>query len=366
MKRGRINARQLFWLAFVSMVATLVLTVPGELVRWAGRGAWWTPLAAATPMVPLAFLIGQAGGRQGDAVAMVRQRLGPVAGRGLLLAVWVALALDAAIVTREVAEGASNVFVHATVPVPLLVGIIVATGMWLAWLGPVVMGRVATAITLGFMISFAVGFVVATPVLHVLWARPLLPTDGRFLGTAPITLSWLWLIEPALFGALVMDEVLPSARASTGTLVALATAAGAVLLSTSTWLVIADFGPVRAAEFAEPLLHVMQELPYSVYLEHLDSFVVPVEILSALVKVGLFLWLWARVSYGLIDLPLAWLMPALALINGAASTVMFGNGLDLVRSTYGYALYILPALLVLFAAAYLPLGRRTAQSSRPA
>ena len=364
MKRGRINARQLFWLAFVSMAATLVLTVPGELLRWAGRGAWWTPLAAATPMVPFAFLVGHAGGRQGDAVAMVRQRLGPVAGRGLLLAVWGALAIDAAIVSREVAEGASTVFVHAVVPVPLLVAIIVATGMWLAWLGPVVMGRVATAIALGFVITFVLGFVLATPVLHVLWARPFLPTDSRFLGTAPMTLSWLWLIEPALVGALVMDDVLPSARARAGTLVALATAAGAVLLSTATWLTIADFGPVRAAEFAQPLPHVMQELPYSLYLEHLDSLVVPVEILTALVKVGLFLWLWARVSYGLIDLPTAWLMPALALINGAASIVLFANDLDLDRSIYGYALYILPTLLVLFAVAYLPLGRRTAQSAR--
>ena len=213
MRRGKIDTRQLFWLAFVSMVATLVLTVPGELVRWAGRGGWWTPLAAAAPMVPLAFVIGQAGGRQGDAPARVLRRLGPVAGRALLLAVWVALAVDAAIVTREVAEGAGNVFVHATVPVPLLVAIIVATGMWLAQLGPVVMGRVATAITVGFVVCFVLGFVVATPSLHLLWARPLLPTDRRLLGGAPMTLTCLWLIEPALVGALMMDEVLPSARA---------------------------------------------------------------------------------------------------------------------------------------------------------
>ncbi len=358
MTRGRVDAQQLFWLSLVSMVATLVLTVPGELVRWAGRAAWWTPLAAAVVLVPLAFAVGRAAGRHGDAVALARDRLGPVAGRLLLLAIWAALALDAAMVTREVADGAASVFVRAVVPLPLLIVTVVGPGVWLAWLGPVVMGRVATVVTVGFVVLFVLGFAVATPALHVLWTRPILPVDGRFLSPPPLVLVGLWLIEPTLTVALMMGQARASARARGGTVAALATAAGAFLLTASIWLVIADFGPVRAAELAQPLLHVMQELPYTLYLEHLDSFVVPVEVLSALVKVGVFLWLWARISVGVLDLPTVWLLPALGLANGGLAMAIATNGLELDRLLYQATVYIVPAVLLLFAVAYVARGRR--------
>lgn len=364
MNRGGIAASQLFWLAFVSMVATLVLALPGELLRWGGRGAWWTPLVVATVAVPLAFVVGRAAGNHGDAVRVIRRRLGPVAGRGLLLLVWLALAIDAAIVTREVAEGASTMFVHALVPVPLLAAVSVLPGVWLAWLGPVSTGRVATAITPAFVVGFVLGAIVVLPLLHVPWARPLLPTDARFLGAAPVELTSLWLVEPTLVGVIVMGDVLPSARARAGSVLAAATAAGALLLAATIWLVIADFGPVRAAEFAEPLLHVAQELPYSIYLEHLDSLAVPIEILAALVKIGVFLWLWVRVSQGIVDVARAWMVPSLAALNVAGSIAMFANALDLDRSIYRYTLYIVPTLLLLFAVSYLP--GRAGTPARPA
>lgn len=362
MKQGRVNASQLFGLGIISMLATLLLTLPGELLRQAGRGAWWTPLVAAVPAVPLAYAVGKRAGKQGDAVALLRRLLGPFVGRVLLLLVWLAVAIDMAIITREVAEGTSASFSSAIVPVPVLVMLVLVPGMWLAWLGPMVIGRVATMISAGIIVSCVVGFLAVVPLMHVLWTRPVIPTDARFLGGAPMELSWLWLIEPALVGTLIMHEVQPSARRMAGGILAGATASGAILLSGAIWLVIADFGPIRAAEFSVPILHIARELPYSMYLERLDSLVIAVGILGALVKVGLFLWIWAHVSEGIVRVRTAYLLPSLAVANGISSIGMFANPLALDRSIYSYGLYILPTFFVFMAVSYLP-GRTWASRS---
>ena len=356
MNRGLLNAHQLYWLAVLSMVATLILIVPGELLRLAGRGAWWTPLVVAVPAVPLAFVVGNRAGACGDVVTLIQRRFGGLSARALLLPVWLAFALDMTLILRETVEGTSMTFVAAQslVPRPLLTALVLVPGVWLALLGSVVIARVSSVVAVAVLGAFVSGALVILPQLHVLWLRPLLPTDGRFWSGSALLLTALWMIEPALLGMLIMHKVQSAARRRAGTILAAATASGALLLSASIVLVISDFGSNRAAEFVVPLLHVAQDLPYSLDLEHLDTLVVPVEILAALGKIGIFLWLWLRVSEAIAPVRAPWLLALQVGVAAAAGFIMLPNVPALIQSMYVYAAYIVPTFLVLMLVAYLP------------
>jgi len=356
LNRGHLSASQLYWMAVLSMVATLILMVPGELLRLAGRGAWWTPLVVAIAAVPLAFVVGNRAGVCGDAITLIQRRFGRLAAKALLIPVWLAFALDMTLILRETVEGTSMTFVAAQslVPRPLVTALVLAPGVWLALLGSVVLARVSSVVTVAVLGAFVSGALVILPQLHVLWLLPLLPTDGRFWRGSALLLTALWMIEPTLLGMLVMHKVQSVARRRAGAILAAATASGAVVLSASIVLVISDFGTGRAAEFVVPLLHVAQDLPYSLDLEHLDTLVVPVEILAALGKIGIFLWLWLRVSEAIAPVRAPWLLALQVGVAAAAGFTLLPNIPALVHSMYVYAAYIVPTFLVLMMVAYLP------------
>lgn len=84
MSAARLPGAGLFWMALTAMLPTVILVMPGVLLRLAGPSAWWTPLAAGIPAAGFAWVVGTAAARHGDLLAAARRGLGPVLGCVLL------------------------------------------------------------------------------------------------------------------------------------------------------------------------------------------------------------------------------------------------------------------------------------------
>lgn len=345
MNRGSITSPQLFWTALLSMLPTMITLLPGELLRQGGRWAWWTPLVAAPPAAALAWIVGWFASRGGDLVAQAHVALGPIAGRLLLAAACAATGAYTVVIVREVAEGVRATYVSGNVPLGALVLMALLPAGILAWLGPVVIARVAALVAPTLTAAYLGGLAVAIPVLHMIWALPLLPGDGRFAAWPPVGIAWVWLVEPALVGVLVAHRLEPGARQRAGRVLAGVTLAAAGLLALGLWTLVADFGPPRAAQLTLPFQLFAEDLPYSPYLEHLDTLVLPVQMLSGLGKLGIFLWLWSRLAGGVSQR--RWAHAALlcgAVAAGILGLVLFPNALAVDRSLYGLADFALPVL----------------------
>lgn len=362
MSRGRLTARQLFWIALIGVLPTVFLEVPGELVRLAGRYAWQTPLFAAPPAVAFAWWVGSMAAGRGD-LAQAAAGVRPAwLGRLLLAGAWMAVGIVCVLVLRETAEGAAATYVKGNVPISALTLLILIEGGLLAWLGPVVIGRTSAVLAPALSVTYLGGLMLVLPLLQVVRLLPLLP--GVFppgIGVS-LRLEWLWLVEPALVGALLADRLEGQHRRRAGSALALATALAAVLLSAGLAVIVADFGPARAAELALPFLDLSKELPYSAYLEHLDSLVMPIEIVSAMEKVGIMFWMWHRLACLLVPVPAASVMwiPAIALASGLLSMSLFPNLLAVDRALYPVSAACVPVFAAVLTAVYgmAPAGRR--------
>ncbi len=345
MNRGSITPPQLFWTALLTMLPTMIMLLPGELLRQGGRWAWWTPLVAAPPAAALAWAAGWLAAHDGDMVEHARRALGPIAGRLVLAATWAATGAYTIIIVREVGEGARATFVSGNVPLGALVLMVLLPAGILAWLGPVVIARVASLVAPLLTAAYLGGLVVALPVLHIIWALPLLPGDGRFATWPPLGIAWVWLVEPALVGVLVAHRLDPAARRRAGLVLAGVTITAAILLALGLWALVADFGPPRAAQLILPFQLFSEDLPYSPYLEHLDTLVMPIQMLSGLGKVGIFLWLQTRLAGG--ATVRCWAPAALvseSVAAGILGLVLFPNALAVDRSLYRLADFALPVL----------------------
>jgi spore germination protein KB len=353
-RRGRLTARQLFWIALIGVLPTVFLEVPGEIVRLAGRYAWQTPLIAAPPAAAFAWWVGRRGGGRGDLVQAASAVRPPWLGRVLLAGVWAAVGVLAVVALRETAEGAAATFIKGNVPLSALTLMILAVGGLLAWLGPVVIGRTSAVLAPTLSVTYLGGLMLVLPLLQLVRVLPLLPPAFPAGSWAPIRLEWLWLVQPALVGALLVGRLEGQHRRRAGAVLALATAVAAALLSAGLWVVVADFGPQRAAELALPFLNVSKELPYSAYLEHLDSLVMPIEMVSAMEKVGIVFWMWHRLACALVPVPAAGLMSiaAVTLVSGVLSMALFPNLLAVDRALYPVSSVCVPAFAVALAALY--------------
>lgn len=361
MNRGRLNGVQLFCVALLSMWSTLILLLPGGLLRLGGRYAWWTPLLAAPAAAAFNWGVGRLAATRGDLVDVARS-LGPVAGRALLLPAWAAVGLYTVAILREGSEGAAATFVAGSIPIPVFVLLGLIPAGLLAWLGPVVIGRTSSVLAPLLVGAFLIGLLLIEPVLHAIWALPLLPRDGDFAAWPPLLLAWEWLVEPAAVGALFMHSLQPAVRRAAGGILAAASLTAALCLSLGLWVLVADFGPGRATQFSMPFLAAAGETGESVYVQHFDTLTVTFEMLGNMLKTGIFFWLWTCLSRGLSGLrgPL----PLLVVLAGAGvlAVVLFANVLALDRALYAWvAVYGLPVLaaglLVPYAAASCRRGR---------
>lgn len=324
MKRDPLTARQLFWTAFLTMFPTILLLLPGDLLRYGGRDAFWTPLAAGVPAAALVWVVGALASHQGELTAACFRGLGPVVGRVVLAGVLAALAVYTVVATREYAQVAFVTFVFEDVPLWLLtaMGLVVA-GM-AAWLGLTVIARGAEIIAPLLLLVGALLLVAALPFSHALWARPLLPRNPRFAGVAPIALTWVWLVEP-LMATLMLEHATAAARRVAGRTLAAATALAALATAVGLWVIVADFGPARAAELVLPLFNLTKEMAFGSFLQHLEVVLIPVALMGGAGKMAIFYWLFARAGERLTGASgRLWLVAGLIGL-GAASVLLFGS-----------------------------------------
>lgn len=323
---AQLSSQQFFWMLVLVSLPTDILFLPGTLLQNGGREAWLTSAIAAAPWILAAWGLGFAAGRLGDLVTTARTYLGPIAGRIVLFAEWVAVGSYVIITIGGMIQMAEATFVTASVPmwVLTLLGLIPA-GI-LAWLGPVVTGR--TALVLGpSLIAVLVGVELLTvSTIHWLWVLPFWPRSLRFANTASILYSWVWLAEPVFIGAGLMHHVKPTARKACGRTMALVVTTLAALGTIGVWDIIATFGAQRAATFLLPFIPFVNGVRLGPHLGHLATVVIPVETAGAAVSTGILLWVWKRLSGRA-----AWGMWSVAVVvgetigAGGVALLLFGN-----------------------------------------
>lgn len=353
MKGNLLSARQLFWTAFLMMFPTIILLLPGDLVRLGGRYGWWTPLADALLTVPLVGVLGRLAGRHGDAVAVPLDRLGPILGRIIVLLLWAGLGAYAVIITREFAAVAETTYVSGDVPLAVLTALGLIVAGLAARLGIVVVARGAEVMAPALLAVLVALAVAALPTVHVIWALPLLPRNAGFAAPQALGRTATFLIEPALL-ALVMGQADRPTRRRAGTILAGATAAAAGLTAVFTWAMIAQFGPPRAGEVLIPFFLMAKRIMLGSFLTHLELLFIPIILAGGAGKMAIYYWLWVRCGEGLTGGGRGvWLILGL-LGLGTASVIALPNPIVLDRSMY--VVLTLGALPTLLAALLLTYG----------
>ena len=362
--RGRLTNGQLFGLMFLAVFPTMVMLLPADLIRLGGRYGWWTPLLAGVPAVFAAWLAGAAGGRAGDSVSAATRGLGPVAGRVLLLVEWLALGAYVIVVIREAGEISAVTLVTANIPVWILTVMSMAPAALLVWFGPVVLGRTAVLIWPVVFFMYAVVLAAILPSSHVIWALPLIPRNARFAAWQPLLRTWVWEAEPAFLGAAFMDHVRPSARKAAGRTLLLAVAASATLTALGTWSMVAVAGPRGVAAGSLPVLDLVNRITAGDAVQHLQSVVLPVEMMGLVLKVGVFLWVWSRLGQRIVGRATDAVLAVEAVVGLTVATAVFPNALAIDRATYAWlARGALPVLVGGPTVAYAAALRRRAGGS---
>lgn len=341
-ERGSLTAVQLLAVLLLAVFPTMAMLLPGDLVRLGGRYGWWTPLLAAAPATLLAWLAGVLGTRVGDSVSAALQGLGPVAGRALLFVEWLALGAYVVVTIRESGDISAATLISANVPVWILTVLSMLPAVLLVWVGPVVLGRTAALIAPVLVFMYVAVLAGALPAVHVVWALPLLPRNGRFAAWHPMLVTWVWEAEPLFLGAGLLHQVQASAQRTAGRTLALAVAASALLTALGTWTMVAAAGPQGVAAAALPVLEVVNRITIGSSVQHLQSVVLPIETMGVVIKVGVFLWLWCRLGQRLVRISTKVVLAIEAAVGTALAVGAFPNLLAVDR-----ALYLLLAQLAL-------------------
>lgn len=358
MIRRRLTAFQLFWAGHVVMFPTIVLVLPGDLARLAGRHAWLSPLVAAAPGTAFAWLVGAWAGRHGDLPRAALRGLGPIAGRAVLLVAWAAVGAYLVVIMRETVDLASATFVTQRLPAPLLDAFGLLPATYVAWLGPLTLGRTAIIQGCAGLVAFLAVVALALPASHLIWTRPFLPQSARFARPAPLALVATWFAEPALVGAVLVPWLAPEQRRFAGRALALTVAWAAAITAATLWLIAANVGPALAPVLTDPFATLIRSVRVGT-VQNLNAVILPLLIVGSVLKLAAFLFVWARLGAALAG---GW--PRVILLAGSVATGVLGIALLPTQMAANQVLgpwiaqRALPALAAVLVLVYLAAGRR--------
>lgn len=361
-----VSGRQLFWSMVLLVFPTVVLLLPGDLLRLGGRYGWCTPLAASVPAAALVGGVGWIGSRWGALDVASRQgwgRLGAWVPLGLL---WAGVGAYAVVVTSEFAQIALSTFALENVSLPVLTGLGLLVAGLAAWEGLEVLARGAELVVPVLLLVFAAILALALGSIHPLWALPLWPRRTAFAHIRPLALTAVFLVEPVL-GVLVVDQLAPGQRRRVAALLAGASLLTALLTALGIWVMVADLGPVRGGAFFVPLFSLARETAFGPLVAHAEVFLLPSVLLGNAGKMALFYWLWARAGAGLSGGGARWWLLGELLVGGVAASLINVRGLVVLDRLLWAVLArgALPALLLAVGLGYGPLLLRR-RARRPA
>jgi hypothetical protein len=187
------------------------------------------------------------------------------------------------------------------------------------------------------MASILVVQAALVPDIHPLWILPLLPRNTDFLGIEPVMRVSGWLVLPS-FAVLLIPRLGPDARRSAPWLMVGAVALGAGILAMTVFTTIGFAGPATVARELVPGFVALRQARLNPLVPaHLETIVVPLNVISGGFKMGVLLWLWGGVAQAAWGLGRRWGV----ILGAAASTVASAWLLDPIRVDIG--LYVLVA-----------------------
>lgn len=322
MKRDTISHTQLTALLWAGVLAPAAELLPAVTLPLAGKGAWLAP-AAAIPLVLLGgWLLGSLSGERGLA-ATVRQELGPVAGRGVLLIymVWalVLLALRLRLCAQRllsagVRDGTMWFFLLAVAGVALWMGLGKLSAFARA-------GQLFLAILLATAgVVLVLALVRARPELVLpLWREDVVPVLTSALPAAG-AMGW------GLFGAFLTGSVAGSGHKG-GWHWLFWGVGGCLILTLAQWTILGNLGPALAGRLDNPFFALAKSVGVEGAFQRVESVVIALWTCSDLTLCALILFalraMAVEISPKIQEKPVA---AGAALVGAAAALAAFSRG----------------------------------------
>ena len=285
MKRDTISHTQLTALVWAGVLAPAAELLPAVTLPLAGKGAWLAP-AAAIPLVLLGgwLLGGLARGR--GLAASIREVLGPVAGRGVLLIymAWalVLLALRLRLCAQRllgagVRDGTMWFFLLAVAGMALWMGVGKLSAFARA-------GQLYLAVLLATAgVVLALALVRARPELVLpLWREDVVPVLASALPAAG-ALGW------GLFGAFLTGPVAGSGKRG-GWHWLFWGLGGCLLLTLAQWTILGNLGPALAGRLDNPFFALAKSVGVEGAFQRVESAVIALWTCSDLTLCALLLF----------------------------------------------------------------------------
>lgn len=350
-----ISLRQLTTIGVALIYPTLVLLVPGDLIRAAGRWAWLSlPLAGVVIGLVAAAAFRSPVLRKEGVVGATMRMGGPWVGRGVLVAAWLAVAADGTLIVRQVALASLTVYPGGHVSLLILGAMPVILASVIAALGLGVLARVAGIVVP--LIIFAnvpwIGLSLAS--IHVNWLLPLVPANLGFASAPAMSVAGAFLVEVFLL-AFWTDRLDSVPRARDGSLLPVTVLAIVILFGDMAVAQITGFfGPARAGQFLIPSAELARELAYPDFVQGLDAIASPFLILGGTLKLAFYETTLLRLQRTILPVGApAWHAAAIALLLGIAGATLLPNAFVLLRALHTFGTLdacvftVLPLLLIL-------------------
>ncbi len=362
-----IRLGQLITVGVGVIYPTMVVLLPGALIRDAGRWAWLTlPLCGAGVGAVAAAAYRSPVLRQEGLIGAALRVGGPWAGRALLATVWLTAAAYGVLIVRQLALAGLTVYVSADVPLIVLVAMPIILATLVAALGIGVLARVAVIVIPLMVLNNIPWLGISLPSLHISWLRPAVPSNLDFASPPALSLAGAFMVEIFLL-AVWTDKLNAVPRARDGSLLALKVIGMVVLLGTlAVAQVIAFFGPERAGQFLMPTAELARELAYPDFIQGLNAIASPFLILGGMVKLAFYELTLVRLQRTLVPLGApVWHAIAVGLLLGVAGATLLPDTFDLLRALTvigdaGMAVFGGLPLLLLVGSAFAPRRRRQA------
>lgn len=322
MKQDAISHTQLTALTWAGVLAPAAELLPAVTLPLAGKGAWLAP-AAAIPLVLVGgWLLGSLSRDRGLAGA-VRDILGPVAGRGLLLIymVWalVLLALRLRLCAQRllsagVRDGTMWFFLLAVAGMALWMGLGKLSAFARA-------GQLFLAILLATAgVVLVLALVRARPELVLpLWREDVVPVLTSALPAAG-ALGW------GLFGAFLTGSVAGSGKTG-GWHWLFWGLGGCLLLTLAQWTILGNLGPALAGRLDNPFFALAKSVGVEGAFQRVESVVIALWTCSDLAMCALLLFalraMALELSPKIQEKPVA---AGAALVGAAAALAAFSRG----------------------------------------
>ncbi len=294
MDKGKhcISPGQLMAMVWTSVLALAVDILPRLTAHQSGAAGWLAPLAAIPAVLGVGYVLYRVTGRGQYGFAQVcRERLGPLAGRVVLVVYMVWAVLLGAMRINMTAQRALLAS-SAGGGRRLLLWVITAMAAWLVWGKIAVFARTTVLLYRGVLVCLAAVLLLTVSQVHKENILPLWTQDAVPVFRSAVAV--VGTVSCGLYGIFIIDEVRMNKGLVSGWV--FRSLALCALLSGLLAAVIGAQGAELTGRLSDPFVTLSKHVGVEGAFQRVESLVCAVWLLADLVMIGLLLYAGRRIA----------------------------------------------------------------------